>query len=129
MPIKLHQAIDKSILKAIPNPTKEAYEIKVKIPEFTFSANAQYQLTNKFNLGFGYLSQGESLIIDDNENLTLPQYSRLDLSGSYNISDRLTLRLHLDNVLDELYFPHAHAVHQVSVGEPFNARIVFSYYF
>ena len=36
MPIKLHQAIDKSILKAIPNPTKEAYEIKIKIPEFTF---------------------------------------------------------------------------------------------
>ena len=100
-----------------------------EIPEFTFSANAQYQLTNKFNLGFGYLSQGKSLIIDDNENLTLPQYSRLDLSGSYNISDRLTLRLHLDNVFDELYFPHAHAVHQVSVGEPFNARIVFSYYF
>ena len=36
MPIKLHQVIDKSILKAIPNPTKEAYEIKIKIPEFTF---------------------------------------------------------------------------------------------
>ena len=36
MPIKVHQAIDKSILKAIPNPTKEAYEIKIKIPEFTF---------------------------------------------------------------------------------------------
>ena len=36
MPIKLHQAIDKSIMKAIPNPTKEAYEIKIKIPEFTF---------------------------------------------------------------------------------------------
>ena len=36
MPIKLQQAIDKSILKAIPNPTKEAYEIKIKIPEFTF---------------------------------------------------------------------------------------------
>ena len=100
-----------------------------EIPEFTFSANAQYQLTNKLNLGFGYLSQGESLIIDDNEALTLPQYSRLDISGSYNISDRFTLRLHLDNVFDELYFPHAHAAHQVSVGEPFNARVVFSYYF
>ena len=36
MPIKLHQVIDKSILQAIPNPTKEAYEIKIKIPEFTF---------------------------------------------------------------------------------------------
>ena len=100
-----------------------------EIPEFTFSANAQYQLTNKLNLGFGYLSQGESLIMDDNEALTLPQYSRLDISGSYSYSERLTLRLHLENLFDKLYFPHAHAMHQVSVGEPFNARVVFSYYF
>lgn len=34
--IKLYNEIDKSILKAIPNPSKEAYEIKIKIPEFTF---------------------------------------------------------------------------------------------
>lgn len=33
---KLWKEIDKSILTALPNPTKEAYEIKVKIPEFTF---------------------------------------------------------------------------------------------
>jgi len=33
---KLYKDIDKSILEAIPNPSKEAYEIKVKIPEFTF---------------------------------------------------------------------------------------------
>ena len=33
---KLYQEIDQSILKAIPNPSKEAYEIKIKIPEFTF---------------------------------------------------------------------------------------------
>ena len=33
---KLYKEIDKGILKAIPNPTNEAYEIKIKIPEFTF---------------------------------------------------------------------------------------------
>ena len=33
---KLYKEIDKSILKSIPNPTDEAYEIKIKIPEFTF---------------------------------------------------------------------------------------------
>ena len=33
---KLYKDIDKSILEAIPNPSKEAYEIKVEIPEFTF---------------------------------------------------------------------------------------------
>jgi len=33
---KLYKEIDKTILVGLPNPTKEAYEIKVKIPEFTF---------------------------------------------------------------------------------------------
>lgn len=33
---KLYDSIDASILKAIPNPSKGAYEIKIKIPECTF---------------------------------------------------------------------------------------------
>jgi 7-cyano-7-deazaguanine reductase len=33
---KTYQSIDKSLLVAIPNPAKGAYEIKIKIPEFTF---------------------------------------------------------------------------------------------
>ena len=33
---KLWKEIDKSILVSLPNPTADAYEIKVKIPEFTF---------------------------------------------------------------------------------------------
>ncbi len=36
MSTKLYDRIDKGILQAIPNPSKEAYEIKIKIPEFTF---------------------------------------------------------------------------------------------
>jgi len=31
-----YKDIDKTLLKSIPNPSKEAYEIKIKIPEFTF---------------------------------------------------------------------------------------------
>ena len=34
--IRTYKAIDKNLLKSIPNPTKQAYEIKIKIPEFTF---------------------------------------------------------------------------------------------
>jgi 7-cyano-7-deazaguanine reductase len=34
--IKTYKDIDRSILKGIPNPTDQAYEIKIKIPEFTF---------------------------------------------------------------------------------------------
>jgi len=34
--IKTYKDIDRTLLKAIPNPTRQAYEIKTKIPEFTF---------------------------------------------------------------------------------------------
>jgi len=34
--VKTYEAIDPSLLIALPNPSKSAYEIKVKIPEFTF---------------------------------------------------------------------------------------------
>jgi 7-cyano-7-deazaguanine reductase len=35
-PVKTYKDIDSSLLIAIPNPTNQAYEIKIKIPEFTF---------------------------------------------------------------------------------------------
>ena len=31
-----YKDIDKSILKALPNPGNDAYEIKISAPEFTF---------------------------------------------------------------------------------------------
>ena len=34
--VKMYNAIDRDILIALPNPAKEAYEIKIKVPEFTF---------------------------------------------------------------------------------------------
>lgn len=34
--IKKYDTIDKGLLKALPNPSAGAYEIKVKVPEFTF---------------------------------------------------------------------------------------------
>jgi 7-cyano-7-deazaguanine reductase len=33
---KLHDKIDRKILKSLPNPSKEAYEMKIKLPECTF---------------------------------------------------------------------------------------------
>ncbi len=32
----LYDQIDKHLLESVPNPSDEAYEIKIKIPEFTF---------------------------------------------------------------------------------------------
>ena len=43
---KLYKEIDKSLLVAIPNPSKEAYEIKIKIPELEIF----YNMNNKFKI-------------------------------------------------------------------------------
>ena len=34
--VKMYNDIERDLLIALPNPAKEAYEIKVKVPEFTF---------------------------------------------------------------------------------------------
>ena len=43
--ILVYDAIDKSILKSIPNPSKEPYEIKVKVPGFTFLGVNEQQIS------------------------------------------------------------------------------------
>ena len=50
--ILLYDAIDSSILKSIPNPSKEPYEIKVKVPEFTFLGVNEQQILVFFILLF-----------------------------------------------------------------------------
>ncbi len=34
--LKTYESIDKNLLVALPDPATEAYEIKIKVPEFTF---------------------------------------------------------------------------------------------
>ena len=53
----------------------------------------------------------------------LPDYTRVDFAAFYEISEDLSIQLNVENLTDELYFPHSHSTHQASVGEPVNARV------
>ena len=94
-----------------------------EIPDHTFSLYAKYQVNVKYGWAFGMTRQGESKIKDNNPGLVLPKYTRLDLGAYYKLSNGLELQVNIENLNDELYFPHSHSTHQASVGEPFNARI------
>ena len=94
-----------------------------EIPDHTFSLYAKYQVNDKYGWAFGMTRQGESKIKDNNPGLVLPQYTRLDLGAYYKLSNGLELQVNIENLNDELYFPHSHSTHQASVGEPFNARV------
>ena len=94
-----------------------------EIPDHTFSLFAKYQVNDKYGLAFGMTRQGESKIKDNNPGLVLPKFTRVDLGAYYRFPYGLELQVNVENLNDELYFPHSHSTHQASVGEPFNARI------
>ncbi|MCI5043473.1 MAG: TonB-dependent receptor, partial [Aquisalinus sp.] len=96
-----------------------------ELPENMFSFWSAFQVTEKFGFGVGATYQDESLITDGSL-ARLPSYTRLDASAYYDVSDDLRVRINVENLTDELYFPNAHSTHQATVGAPLNARISVS---
>lgn len=97
-----------------------------EIPESTYSLWGTYEANDTFGLGLGLTYQGESHIINDDPSFVLPDYTRVDLAAYYNVSDDTTIQLHVENLTDEVYFPHSHSKHQVTVGDPLNVRLSVS---
>ena len=94
-----------------------------EIPDNTLTLWATYQVNDQLGWGLGVMKVGESNISNNKPSLVLPSYTRVDFSVNYDVSDDLTIRLHAENLTDELYFPHSHSTHQASVGEPMNVRL------
>lgn len=94
-----------------------------EIPDQMLSLFATYEVSDKFGWAVGITQQGESNIANDKPGLVLPEYTRIDLGAYYQIADDLSVQMNLENLTDELYFPHSHSTHQASVGEPLNVRL------
>ena len=65
----------------------------------------------------------EQNIKNNSPGLVLPDYTRWDAAAYYDVSDDLEIRLNIENLSDELYFPFSHSTHQASVGKDLNARL------
>ncbi|MDG1120721.1 MAG: TonB-dependent siderophore receptor [SAR86 cluster bacterium] len=94
-----------------------------EIPENTMSLWTTYQVNDSFGYALGVTRQGESNISNNKPGLILPDYTRVDFAAFYDFSEDLTVRLNIENITDEVYFPHSHSTHQASVGEEVNARL------
>ncbi|MFL2530733.1 MAG: TonB-dependent receptor [Porticoccaceae bacterium] len=93
-----------------------------EIPESTYSIWTTYDVNPKFGWALGVVHQGESAVKDNNPALLLPEYTRVDAAVYYELSNDTKLQLNLENLSDEVYFPHSHSTHQVAVGESRNIR-------
>ena len=93
-----------------------------ELPEHMVSLWNAVRLSERFGLGAGLTYQAESFANNANT-AVLPDYLRVDASAWVDVTDTLRLQLNVENATDTLYFPNAHATHQVTVGRPRNARL------
>jgi len=95
-----------------------------EIPELTWSLWYTHQANDLFALSFGALYQDDQLINKENE-ARLDDFTRIDMAMTITPSNSDTVRINIENLSDETYYPHSHSTHQASVGEPLNVRISY----
>ena len=92
-----------------------------KLPKHQVAAWSRYDVTDKLGLGLGITHQSKSFAAISNA-VTLPAYTRVDAAIYYDLTDRISLQLNVENLLDTKYYPSAHTDNNITTGEPLNAR-------
>ena len=103
-----------------------------ELPDQMLSLWYSYQANKTIGFGLGVTHQGESFIKDISNGSTgpaLPDYTRVDFAAYYDVNENLTIQVNVENLTDELYFPHSHSTHQASVGEEVNGRLSLTWRF
>ncbi len=96
-----------------------------ELPENQFSVWNLFQPTERLGIGAGLTYQDESFA-DNGNNVTLPDYARVDLAAFYDVSDNLRIQVNIENLFDVDYFPNSHTADNITVGAPLNARFTIS---
>ena len=91
-----------------------------QLPRHQASAWTRYDVTDKLGLGLGLTHQSKSFTTISNA-VTLPAFTRVDAAVFYDLSDRISVQLNVENLTDVDYFPAAHTDNNISTGEPINA--------
>ena len=112
-------------LSSVDASKNEAGDKAREIPELTYSVWYTHQANDIFGISFGLTYQDES-IINGSTGPKLPDYTRLDMGMSITPNDIDTVRINIENLSNETYFPHSHSDHQASVGEDANVRISYN---
>jgi catecholate siderophore receptor len=89
-------------------------------PENMLSVWNNYNVTDRLAVNLGIVHQDDSQIGSGTSPI-LPAYTRVDVGATMLVTDNTSIQFNVENVTDELYFPHSHSTHQASVGAPVHA--------
>lgn len=93
-----------------------------QLPNFQASAWTRYDVSKRFGLGLGVTHQSSMYTTISNA-VRLPAWTRVDTAAFFDLSDRLSLQLNVENLFDTDYFPSAHTDNNITTGKPLNARL------
>jgi len=98
-----------------------------EIPELTWSLWYTHTANEMFSVSLGAVYQDEQWISSvGGNNPKLPDYTRVDMAMAITPTATDTIRINIENLLDEDYYPYSHSTHQVTVGESANLRLSYS---
>ena len=98
-----------------------------EIPELTYSLWYTHTANEMFSVSLGAVYQDEQWISSvGGNNPKLPDYTRVDMAMAITPTATDTIRINIENLLDEDYYPYSHSTHQVTVGESANLRLSYS---
>lgn len=92
-----------------------------QLPEHQITAWNRFNLTDRLGVGAGVIYQDEQFA-SFSGNVTLPDYIRVDAALFYDVSDRFSVQVNIENLFDEQYYPSAHGDNNIQPGRPFSAR-------
>lgn len=101
-------------------------------PEHTFSLFSTYQLTDRFSAGGGvyYVSTSfggnQGGAGGGTNRIYAPEYTRVDLFASYDLTDTAALQLNVQNAGDEAYIIRTNGVHHADVAPARSATLALN---
>ena len=91
-------------------------------PKHQITAWNRFYATDRLSLGIGGIYKAKQFASFSNA-VVLPDFLRVDAAAYYEVSDRVTVQLNIENLLDADYYASAHGDNNIQPGEPFSARI------
>lgn len=96
-----------------------------QVPEHMFSVWNRFEVTERLGASLGVTHQAEQFATISNA-VTLPAFTRVDVSVDYALTDRFALQVNVENLFDKDFFTDAHNDNNISTAEPLNARFTLS---
>ncbi|MBN8499561.1 MAG: TonB-dependent siderophore receptor [Sphingomonadales bacterium] len=93
-----------------------------QLPRHQVSGWARYDFTKRFGLGLGVIHQSSQFAAISNA-VRLPAFTRIDAAAFFDVTDRMTVQINVENLTDADYFPSAHTDNNISPGKPLNAKL------